>query len=1161
MPLPIRSRHAAAAKFAGCAATLCAFVVGYGGLAAAATAAPAAVPKSVIQAGNGDGVFGMMAVAWMPDGKHVVTASYGGFIIVWDPVKGQIVDRLGQTNCQLRLRAGDAGQLVVPRDGPTNCLDPTVPDVDDSTTWLQPKSLQVAPDGRYALMVGEAAGDLEVQVFNLENRTDVRWLHRRPRLWIGQSRSRLIVAPADVCAGPADTCGLSVVDPATLAEIRVGARFGDGQMMVAAPQAERFAAVVGGTGGRQDLVVWSSTGLSETARFDLGVGSIAEIGFDAAGGQAFARKADGTLAIFDLAGKTVRRQSLRPFAVAGTARHAATHVVLTDIDSHSLLVGEGAVGSGGIEDSFNTRLVDYQNGRVRAASHGTVSATFPHQGAVIADGDHAAYLDVTTGVVQPLDRSFQGGRAAIDETEGPSLALSPDGGAFVSTAGRIGTVARPDHMVSLSGFPVLHFPDILPSPDGRRFAVARSDSDSTRSAAWVFDLDSGRFFPALRGSAAAGTEGVPDGWLSDSELVVRDAAGGELSVNINSGAVRALTGAPALVSPYAAAAGDGTAPACKPDQPRPPDKGDVVVQALCYAWAWHGDGGLAFMSARDWRTLFWLFIHPDGTWFAKGADDPDTASSRYDTDQSADTSDVRWLMPNRPWTSLPAQTYMRYLYQPRLTAKLLDCNFARNCRDAFGPPTDLAALNTLLPDVRILDARQEPGRDTVSVVVQAQNTHDSDGVGHTDSGVFDLRLFRDGKLVGQWPDPKPEAKDGVGDFRLDPWQEVTMVPGGLDRTPISHTFHVALPTNNGARKVAFTAYAFNDSRVKGETAIYSYVPPTPPVPRPRRAYVITIGVNSYSVSPDLTLHFAANDARDLSRALQTFLDAVNASDPRQPYRVVPVTLVSDAGGNQATKADIRAVLAVLAGQDDAAGHAVLDAARIKAADLAKATPDDVVILAFSGHGWANARGDFYLLPSDARMPEEAAPETLATLISSAELTDALRGVDAGEMAIIIDACHSAGSVDARGFKPGPMGDPGLGQLAYDKGIRILAATQDRSVAMERAALHGGLLTYALAHDGLGDGQRKPKAAADADGHVVLDDLLKYALDAVPGLEEQTASDRHGGLLSQKSSPMLVRRGDTRPAPPIQQPSLFDFTGAKSPVAVARPQAPPEEGLP
>ena len=50
--------------------------------------------------------------------------------------------------------------------------------------------------------------------------------------------------------------------------------------------------------------------------------------------------------------------------------------------------------------------------------------------------------------------------------------------------------------------------------------------------------------------------------------------------------------------------------------------------------------------------------------------------------------------------------------------------------------------------------------------------------------------------------------------------------------------------------------------------------------------------------------------------------------------------------------------------------------------------------------------------------------------------------------MIVDACHSAASVDEAGFKPGPMGSRGLGQLAYDKGMRILAASQADDVALE-----------------------------------------------------------------------------------------------------------------
>src|SRR5205814_1846713 len=93
-----------------------------------------------------------------------------------------------------------------------------------------------------------------------------------------------------------------------------------------------------------------------------------------------------------------------------------------------------------------------------------------------------------------------------------------------------------------------------------------------------------------------------------------------------------------------------------------------------------------------------------------------------------------------------------------------------------------------------------------------------------------------------------------------------------------------------------------------------------------------------------------------------------------------------------------------------------------------------------------------------------------------------------------DACHSAASVP-EGFKPGPMGDRGLGQLAYDKGMQILAATQADDVALESEKLGQGLLTYALVNDGL----KARKAAADGKGPITIGNWLHYAERRVPEL--------------------------------------------------------------
>jgi hypothetical protein len=81
------------------------------------------------------------------------------------------------------------------------------------------------------------------------------------------------------------------------------------------------------------------------------------------------------------------------------------------------------------------------------------------------------------------------------------------------------------------------------------------------------------------------------------------------------------------------------------------------------------------------------------------------------------------------------------------------------------------------------------------------------------------------------------------------------------------------------------------------------------------------------------------------------------------------------------------------------------------------------------------------------------------LISSDDLSRWLRDVDAGELDMIIDSCFSASAAETPTFKPGPMGSRGLGQLSYDKGMRILAATQANDVALESSKL--GLSTMFL----------------------------------------------------------------------------------------------------
>lgn len=84
-----------------------------------------------------------------------------------------------------------------------------------------------------------------------------------------------------------------------------------------------------------------------------------------------------------------------------------------------------------------------------------------------------------------------------------------------------------------------------------------------------------------------------------------------------------------------------------------------------------------------------------------------------------------------------------------------------------------------------------------------------------------------------------------------------------------------------------------------------------------------------------------------------------------------------------------------------------------------------------------------------------------------------------------------------------MNSTGLAQLAFEKGMYILAASQDAEVAYESSALGHSYLTYALVEQGLKT--RTRDADATKDGQVDLREWFDYAAREVPRLREQNVA--------------------------------------------------------
>lgn len=427
-----------------------------------------------------------------------------------------------------------------------------------------------------------------------------------------------------------------------------------------------------------------------------------------------------------------------------------------------------------------------------------------------------------------------------------------------------------------------------------------------------------------------------------------------------------------------------------------------------------------------------------------------------------------WIATDEPLRPLPLEIFMRPYYTPRLLPRLL-------AGEKLPPVPGLETLNRLQPRVEIVTTESDPAHDrSARVRVKVMP------IGN--SGARDLRLFRDGQMVGI-----REGPVGDNEYVFD---------------------QIRLPSKES---VEFSVYVFNDDLVKSETVRARYVLPTGggSVPRPR-AFVVSVGVNRSSAS-GCDLRYAVSDAVALRDTFQKRLGSVS---------VEATLLVStDADPNGASKASLRAALAEIARQ---------------------ATPDDIFLLSFSGHGYTDAKGQFYIFPSDLIGNCGRADElVLGSAVSSDELSDWLRVIDAGEMIMILDACYSGASVDSGDFKPGPMGSQGLGQLAYDKRIRILAASQSTQAAIEAPWLQMGFLSYALVRDGLESGQAdwEPK-----DAQIWLREWLTYAVERVPKLYDALRLGRPQEFGSAARGVILPQRPRNYRDRAAQTPVLFDFAG-------------------
>jgi len=252
----------------------------------------------------------------------------------------------------------------------------------------------------------------------------------------------------------------------------------------------------------------------------------------------------------------------------------------------------------------------------------------------------------------------------------------------------------------------------------------------------------------------------------------------------------------------------------------------------------------------------------------------------------------------------------------------------------------------------------------------------------------------------------------------------------------------------------------------------SYIPPGESISEPPHLWAIVGGVSEYE-GKDLTLKYAAKDAEDMAQAFSLGAKRLFGADK------VHLTLLSTSnapGALQPTKENFR-----------------------KAFENArKSKPEDILMIYLAGHGISMKKdSDVYCyLTKEARASSTAAladPEVLrSTTITSDELMDWIRTIDATHKVLILDTC-AAGDIAAKLTEKRDVPSDqirAIDRLKDNSGFYVLMGCASNAVSYEATMYGQGVLTYTLL-------QGMKGAALRDNEYVEVSPLFDYAVQHVP----------------------------------------------------------------
>lgn len=478
-----------------------------------------------------------------------------------------------------------------------------------------------------------------------------------------------------------------------------------------------------------------------------------------------------------------------------------------------------------------------------------------------------------------------------------------------------------------------------------------------------------------------------------------------------------------------------------------------------------GHGRIALYRAKDGVLLADLASHDRRGWLARDA------FNGFDGSYTA-WDNLRATQPANPLVPIEPANFFAAAYRPQLVADVMK---------EQAPETLAVSAKSLQrkpPILRITEPTANYFREAAphsSSTMELKNEKRLDDKGspvrfefiapnQANTQVRGLQVF-EGSSVSFKAEVR-NAGDGIGECRIFRNRRLLQTTTPKARDGVAE-ITATLPLREGDN--VLSAYCFSTSGLRSqevEVRIFG----SDKLKTDRHAYLLVVGINEYS-GKDSKLRYAVPDANLAKQKLESSLAATGQ------YAAIHPALLLD---GDATAANIVKGMRILAGSEPPVAQGPLAA-------LKKSAPSDTVFVYFAGHGGGFAK-DYRLIAADGTVGKEVTQGT----VSATQIRNALEPLQADRTVIIIDACESGQALDQVDARAGPLAGRSLAQLAYDKAIFVISASQSREAAIELQRLGHGVFSWVLFDRGF-------EAVADEnrDGFTTIREWLAFAESETP----------------------------------------------------------------